>query len=87
MVTFLGIQIDTARLELRLPLDKLACLRRIVVNWLGRRSGHRSDLESLLGHLSHAAVVVKPGRIFAAAVFPDGEGQRKALFCASGFGS
>ena len=68
-VTFLGIVIDTARLKLRLPSDKLARLRLLVASWLGRRSGRRADLESLLGHLSHAAVVVRPGRIFLRHLF------------------
>lgn len=68
-VTFLGILIDTARLELRLPPDKLFRLRQLVANWLHRRSGRKSDLESLLSHLSHAAVVVRPGRIFLRHLF------------------
>ena len=68
-VTFLGIVIHTARMELLLPLDKLVHLRALACSWLGRRSGRRSDLESLLGHLSCAAVVVKPGRIFLQQLF------------------
>ena len=68
-VTFLGILVDTVRLELRLPDDKLSRLRALVSGWLGRRSGRRSELESLLGHLSHAAVVVRPGRIFLRQLF------------------
>ena len=33
-------------------------------SWLGRQSGRRLDLEFLLGYLIHAAMVVKPRRIF-----------------------
>ena len=68
-VTFLGIVIDSGRMELRLPHDKVDRMRALVSSLLGRRSGHRSDLESLLGHLSHAAVVVRPGRIFLRHLF------------------
>ena len=68
-VTFLGIVIDSERMELRLPHDKVDRMRALVSSWLGRRSGRRSDLESLLGHLSHAAVVVWPGRIFLRHLF------------------
>ena len=68
-VTFLGILIDTARMELRLPLDKLHRIWGLVSDWRQKRSCRRSDLESLLGHLSHAAVVVKPGRIFLRHMF------------------
>ena len=56
-------------MELRLPHDKLLRLKSLVANWLGRRSGRRLEVESLLGHLSHAAVVVKPGRIFLRHLF------------------
>ena len=68
-VSFLGILVDTPQLELQLPLDNLACMRRLVVSWLGRRFGHHLELESVLGHLFHAAVVVKLGRIFLRQLF------------------
>ena len=68
-VTFLGIIIDTVRFQLRLPEDKLVRIRSIVASWIGRRSGRRSNMESLLGHLSHAATVVRPGRIFLRHLF------------------
>ena len=63
-VNFLGILINTVRMELRLPHDKLLRMKLLVANWLGRRSGRCSVVASLLGHLSHAAVVANPGRIF-----------------------
>uniref|UniRef100_A0A1X7VE00 Tyr recombinase domain-containing protein n=1 Tax=Amphimedon queenslandica TaxID=400682 RepID=A0A1X7VE00_AMPQE len=44
-------------MALRLRHDKVDRMRALVSSWLGRRSGRHSDLESLLGHLSHAAVV------------------------------
>ena len=56
-------------MELRLPHDNLLRLKSLVANWLGRRSGRGSEVESLLGHLSHAAVVVKPGQIFLRHLF------------------
>ena len=69
LVTFLGILIDTIRLELRLPLPKLARLRSLLSQWCRRRSGSRAGFESLLGHLSQAAIVVRPGRIFLRHLF------------------
>ena len=68
-VTFLGIVIDSERMELRLPLEKVERIRAMVSRWLGRRSCCHSELKSLLGHLSHAAVVVQPGRIFLRHLF------------------
>ena len=50
-VTFLGIVIDTARMELRLPLDKLTRLRRLVASWLAklRLSWHGGTVSFSLG--------------------------------------
>lgn len=63
-LTFLGIEIDTIKMELRLPEDKLVRVREVVTNWLGRKAGRRREIESLLGLLQHAAKVVRPGRRF-----------------------
>ena len=68
-VTFLGVVVDTARLELRLPLDKLQHTRDLVAGWRRRRSGGYKDFESLLGHLSHAALVIRQGRVFLCRMF------------------
>ena len=63
-LTFLGIEVDTMAMELRLPLDKLRRLKLLVAEWCHRKSCLRKELESLVGHLSHACKVVKPGRRF-----------------------
>ena len=68
-VTFLEIVVDTSRFQLRLPEDKLSRIRTVVSSWIGKRSGRRSEMESLLGHLSHAATVIRPGRIFLRHLF------------------
>ena len=61
---FLGILIDTDKGELRLPEQKLARLRRMVVRWEHKLVCTKRDLQSLVGHLQHAATVVRPGRTF-----------------------
>ncbi len=43
--------------------------RDMVSNWRGKRLCTRSELEPLTGHSSHAAVVIKPGRIFLRHMF------------------
>ena len=68
-MTFLGILIDTARLELRLPQDKLSCLQALILEWTGKRACHRKELELFIGHLSHAATVVRQGRTFLRELF------------------
>ena len=67
---FLGILIDTRTFELRLPSDKLARLQEMIRSWSGRRSCTKKELESLLGHLSHAAMVIRQGRTFLRELFP-----------------
>ena len=60
----LGIEVDTAQMQLRLPADKLHCLSQLIREWRGRKSCKKRELLSLLGSLQHAAKVVKPGRAF-----------------------
>ncbi len=69
IVTFLGIIIDTVAGELRIPEEKLAHIRQLVQSWLGKRSGKFRECQSLLGHLSHAATVIRDGRIFLRHMF------------------
>ena len=61
---FLGIEIDTTRMELRLPHEKLSRLLELLQEWQFKKACTRESLESLLGHLNHACQVVKPGRSF-----------------------
>ena len=57
-ITFLGILIDTEAGQLRLPMEKLYRIRDILRTWRDRKSSTRKELESLVGHLSHASKVV-----------------------------
>ena len=68
-ITFLGIVIDTRAFELRLPAVKIVRLQALLRSWSSKRSCTRKELESLLGHLSHAATVVRPGRTFLRQLF------------------
>ncbi len=69
LVAFLGILIDSERLELRLPPEKIQRLQTLLSSWSSRKACTRKELESLLGHLSHAASVVRPGRTFLRELF------------------
>ena len=69
MLTFLGIEIDSVAEQVRLPQDKLARLLATIAHWMTRAdspkaSGKKRELLSLIGLLSHAAIVVRPGRPF-----------------------
>lgn len=63
-LVFLGIEIDSAAMTVRLPADKLAKARTLITEWSARRKCTKRELLSLIGFLSFACKVVKPGRIF-----------------------
>ena len=63
-LTVLGIELDSIQQIARLPEQKLLALRDLIQSWLPRRWCNRRELESLIGHLHHAAKVVWPGRTF-----------------------
>ena len=63
-LVFLGFELDTEVMEVRLPPQKLRRILDLVEDWLRKRSCKKHDLECLLGHLQHAAIVVRPGRTF-----------------------
>uniref|UniRef100_A0A1X7T5D0 Reverse transcriptase domain-containing protein n=1 Tax=Amphimedon queenslandica TaxID=400682 RepID=A0A1X7T5D0_AMPQE len=61
---FLGIEINLVCQVIRLPVDKLARLKQALRKWGNKRAATKRQLQSLIGHLNHAAKVVKPGRPF-----------------------
>ena len=63
-VVFLGIQLDSMKMEIRLPPGKLIQLKGLVEEWLTRKKVIKHQLLSLIGHLAQAAKVVIPGRTF-----------------------
>ena len=58
------MEVDSDRFELRLTQDKIVHIRDLVALWRRRRSGRFCDFESFVGHLAHAATVVRLGRTF-----------------------
>ena len=63
-LNFLGVLLDSDRLEARLPPDKLQAIKEILRQWSQRQSCTKQQLLSLIGTLSFAAKVVPPGRTF-----------------------
>ena len=63
-IVFLGISLDTEKLEAKLPPEKLASIRAELARWLEQSSCTKRQLQSLIGLLSFAAKVVPPGRTF-----------------------
>ena len=64
VMTFLGMQLDSQKLEIRLPADKLERLQQLLSDWKGRKAGKKRDLLSLIGYLQHASKAVRQGRSF-----------------------
>ena len=63
-LTFLGIQLDTVAMRASLPAPKLAELLQITSDWGKKSHCCVRDLQSLVGSLSFACQVVRPGRFF-----------------------
>ena len=69
ILTFLGIELDTQALTLRLPAGKLTELKCLIISWTHRKACTKRDLQSLVGKLQHACKVVRPGRSFLRRMF------------------
>ena len=59
-----GIEVDSVDMVSRLPLDKLEKCRRLVRQCKNRKKVTLRDLQSLIGVLNFACLVVVPGRAF-----------------------
>jgi len=63
-LTFLGIELDTMRMEARLDASRLAELRALCLAWQSSEAASAVELQSLAGKLNFACSVVRPGRIY-----------------------
>ena len=61
---YLGVEIDSVAMELRLPQGKLKKLKELLEMYVTRKKISKKDLESLGGLLSHCAHLVRGGRTF-----------------------
>ena len=64
VITFAGIELDTEKLEARLPIDKVIKCRTLLTTALGHNKMTLREIQSLIGVLNFACCVVKPGRAF-----------------------
>lgn len=64
ITTYLGIEIDSVKMELRLPPRKIEKLRLILEKFSTKKSASKHQLEQLCGLLAHCPTVVKGGRVF-----------------------
>ena len=64
VLTFLGLELDTKAMEIRLPSDKLLKIRNRLVEVQHKKKLTLQELQSLIGLLNFACAVVVPGRPF-----------------------
>ena len=80
LARFLGIDIDTQHLKLRLPEDKIQKLITVLEEFSKKRKSTRRDLERLGGLLSHCSKVVKGGRSFCVRIYDAVKVTREPYF-------
>ena len=68
-LTFLGITLDTSRMEIRLPDEKLLHIRNEILNWLLMKNATQREILSLVGLMQHASKVVRYGRTFVGRMY------------------
>lgn len=62
--TWLGIEVDAKKMQMRIPKSKLKELIDIINSWIYKEGCTLKELQSLHGKLSWASTVVRPGRLF-----------------------
>ena len=62
---YLGIELDSVAMELRLPRDKLGKLHSELGFFAGRRRATKKQLQRLCGVLAHCSTLVRGGRTFS----------------------
>lgn len=63
-MVFLGIVLDTVRMELMLPEEKVGQLKALLEEWARKKACRKRELLSLIGKLAHACKIVRVGRLF-----------------------
>ena len=64
-VRYLGLNIDSIKMEVSLPQDKLKRLVELVDSFSDKATATKKELQELCGHLAHASRVVRGGRTFS----------------------
>ena len=59
LLVFLGILLDSTKMEMRLPDQKLQNLKTTITDWLEKKAATKRDMLSLIGPLSYATKVVQ----------------------------
>ncbi|XP_069108938.1 uncharacterized protein [Argopecten irradians] len=63
-LTFLGIELDSVKMEARLPREKLDKIGNLLASFIRKKKVTLRELQSLIGLLNFACSVIAPGRPF-----------------------
>ena len=79
-LNFLGITLDTVRMEARLPVDKLRRTREQIGSWMQKKKATKREILSLVGVLQHATKIVRSGRTFLSRMYATAAKLREMHF-------
>ena len=68
-LSFLGIVLDTQKVEVRLPQKKLSQILEMLLTWLSKKKATKREILSLVGLLQHGTRVVRCRRTFMARMY------------------
>jgi hypothetical protein len=82
--TFLGIVLDTVRMELRLGPERLSAIDAELRQWRERARAPLRQVSSLVGVLNFAATVIRPGRLYMSRLIQPLRRRGPAAACTAG---
>ena len=68
-LTFLGVEIDTSKMEIRLPGEKLHCIHQELSTWMGKKKATKRHILALVGLLRDASKVIRCGHSFVSRMY------------------
>ena len=68
VMVFLGVEVNSVLLTLRIPEDKMQEILTILENWSNKQICSLKELQSLVGLLNFASRCIKSGRIYLARI-------------------
>ena len=69
VMTFLGVECDAKLQILRITLDRLSELRKLLESWTIKKSASLRQVQSLAGKLNFVCSTVRAGRVFLTRIF------------------
>lgn len=83
VLEFLGLEIDTINMVVRIPLDKLSDLKDKITQVLGRKKASLKELESLDGKMNFCTRAIPSARAFIRRVYDAMAGIEKSFYLIS----